>query len=148
MTELPYTAAIPKAPPAPQNLGREAAAWHYVVTLALRGEGGGEVLPGWPQGPQLQVVTARAVIRYPTRRRKRDDVATSSFLAQVLYAALCGLRHPGYDEGKWMRRPADPTAIWDTRTVSDPGGAFHFEGVEISEDLGPGRTLLTLEYSR
>lgn len=129
--------AIPRTPKSfnaagardPRGFHKEKVGWEYEMALLLRDPENG--LPGWPTGPQLQKVTASAQLRFASNR-KRDEGNFRVLLEKALGDALQGGRH--WPEGKWI--PDDTFAH------------YSFRHIEFSPDLGPSRTLLTLEWTR
>lgn len=137
MTAGSTVLAIPRTPKSLNQLGargnprlfhREKKSWEEELALTMIAEG----LPGWPKGPQLHRVDARAVLRFRSNRR-RDEGNFRVLLEKALGDALRG--HIGaWREGKWI--------------PDDTPDHYSFKALEISPDLGPARTLITLEWKR
>lgn len=138
MTERGTTALdIPRTPKSfnaagardPRGFHKAKTEWEFELALLMRDPDKG--LPGWPTGPQLQTVTASAVLTF-AHKRKRDEGNFRVLLEKALGDALQGGKH--WPDGKWI--------------PDDTSEHYSFRGVVISPDLGAAQTLLTLEWTR
>lgn len=125
--------AIPRTPRSFNAVGarggyrafhKEKRAWEDELALTL-------MVEGLPQVPQLSHVTASAVLRFKSNRT-RDEGNFRVLLEKALGDALRGHPPTAWPQGRWL--PDD-----------DPAH-YTFRGVTFSPDLGPARTLLTLEW--
>lgn len=126
--------AFPRTPVSANRLGfrgdarvlhRAKKDWQEEITMAL-------MLEQLPQRPQLQMVEASAVLRFPGQRR-RDEGNFKLVLEKALGDALRG-PEDAWPEGRWI--------------ADDTPDHFAFGSLTFAEGHGPSRTLITLEWRR
>lgn len=125
--------AIPRTPRSFNALGargsnqafhREKGAWEQEIAMAIMAE-------GFPQRPQLSHARASAVLRFPVART-RDEGNFRVLLEKALGDALRGHPPKAWPDGRWL--------------PDDSPDHYSFTNVAFNPDLGPARTLITIEW--